>query len=100
MKLISGEDCRVHVLICTNERPDGRAACKMVGGEAFYFRIKQKLKETGLSATHWATRTGCLGFCNTVGTTVTIHAQGQGQRWFNEVTDADFDFIWAEIVRE
>jgi len=100
MKHIDADECTVHVLVCTNERPLPKNSCKLVGGQEFYQRIKTKLKDTGLSRTHWATRTGCLGFCNPVGTTVTIHAKGRPPRWFSEVTDADFDFIWDEIVRE
>ena len=61
--------------------------------------MKQKLKDTGLSATHWVTRTGCLGFCNNVGTTVTIHPEGKPTAWFTEVTEADFERIWNEIAK-
>ncbi len=100
MEKIDSQNCKVHVLICTNEKPTPKVCCQKVGGQDFYLRIKTKLKETGLVATHWATRTGCLGFCNDVGTTVTIYAQGKPARWYNEVTQEDFDFIWGEIVRE
>ena len=100
MKHLDCSECAVHVNVCTNERPAPRTSCKPVGGEAFYFRLKNKLKETGLSATHWASRTGCLGFCNAHGCTVTIHSKGKESRWYTEVTDSDFDFIWNEIVRE
>lgn len=100
MKTVDGSDCVVHVNICTNDRPAPKTGCGTFGGQDFYLSIKQKLKETGLSATHWVTRTGCLGFCNPVGCTVTIHRAGQSARWFNEVTKEDFDRIWGEIVRE
>ncbi len=100
MKRVDVSGCRVQVLICTNERPDERVACHQFGGQEFYLAVKEKLKLTGLRATHWATRTGCLGFCNSVGTTVAIHRDGQPARWFTEVTASDFDFIWQEIVRE
>lgn len=94
------DKCKVHVLVCTNQRPEGRTGCKDFGGQEFYQRIKDRLKSTGKISTHWVTRTGCLGFCNSVGTTVTIHRRGQPPEWFTEVTDADFDSVWEKIVRE
>ena len=93
-------DCKVHVCVCTNAREAPRTGCLDFGGLDFYTRLKHKLRETGLSATHWATRTGCLGFCNPVGTTVVIHIAGKPSLWFKEVTMADFDSIWQEIVRQ
>lgn len=100
MQTLDTTQCKVHVLVCTNEKDAPKSHCKRVGGQDFFMRLKTKLKETGLIATHWATRTGCLGFCNDVGTTVTIYASGKAPRWYNEVTAEDFDFIWNEIVRE
>ncbi len=100
MNEIDSKNCLVHVCVCTNQRPDGRTGCDDFGGTAFHKRLKDKLKTSGKIRTHWVTRTGCLGFCNTVGTTVTIHRRGEPSRWFSEVTDADFDSVWEEIVRE
>jgi len=99
MKAIDAQECKVHVLICTNEKPPGKACCKLVGGQEFYLKMKEKIKAEGLYNTHWATRTGCLGFCNMVGTTVTIHRPGQAPQWFSEVVPEDFDTIWAEVTR-
>jgi (2Fe-2S) ferredoxin len=89
--------CKVHVCVCTNERTDGRTACADFGGKDFFSALKLKVKSEGLSASHWITRTGCLGFCNTVGTTVVIHRTGQSSEWFSEVTAADFESIWEKI---
>ena len=100
MKDINSDRCKVHVLVCTNTRTDGRTACSDFGGLEFYKKLKDKLKTTGKVGTHWVTRTGCLGFCNSVGTTVTIHRRGEPPKWFSEVTEADFDSVWQDIVRE
>ncbi len=94
------EECKVQVLVCTNERPPGKTCCFKCGGQDFYLALKTRLKQEGLNNTHWATRTGCLGFCNDVGTTVAIHRKGEASQWFNEVTATDMDSIWQEIVRE
>ena len=99
MKALDCDECKVHVNVCTNDRPGPKPCCKNVGGQEFYQALKQKLKDTGLSATHWVTRTGCLGFCNDVGTTVTIHPKGKPSQWYNEVTSKDFEAIWNEIAR-
>lgn len=93
-------DCEVHVLVCTNERAPGKDSCRLVGGQEFYQRIKERIRDEGLVRTHWATRTGCLGFCNPVGTTVTIHRKGQSPQWLTEVRLEDFDSVWREIVRK
>ena len=99
MKEVDAKECQVQVLICTNERPPGKSCCKKVGGQEFYQAIKDKIKKDGLYNTHWATRTGCLGFCNDVGTTVAIHPKGKEPRWYSEVTAADFGAIWEEILK-
>ena len=98
MKDIDAKECELQVLVCTNDRTD-RTCCKAVGGQEFFEKLKRKLKETGKNSTRWATRTGCLGYCNAVGTTVTIHRFGEAPKWYSEVTDKDFDFIWNEVTK-
>jgi (2Fe-2S) ferredoxin len=100
MKNVDSSRCRSHTLICTNQRSDGRTACHDFGGQAFFMKVKDRLKQTGKLSTHWATRTGCLGFCNSVGTTVVIHRPGEEPQWMTEVTDEDFDSVWDQIVRD
>ena len=98
MKPVDPQECEVQVLVCTNERPPGKSCCKKVGGQDFYDKLKAKLKETKLNQTHWAVRTGCLGYCNDVGTTVFIQPRGKQPTWYNEVTAEDFDRIWEELI--
>ena len=98
MKPIDAAECETQILVCTNERPEGRDCCKKYGGQEFYDRLKKQLKETGKNATHWATRTGCLGYCNNVGTTITIHRKGKEPEWLSEVTNADFETVWKKIT--
>jgi predicted metal-binding protein len=99
MKSEEASECRVQVFVCTNERPAPKTGCKNFGGQEFYDRLKKKLKENGRSDI-WLTRTGCLGFCNPVGTTVSIHSVGGKLHYYSEVTEVDLDFIWNEIVRQ
>lgn len=100
MKPVETRGCRVHILVCVNEREAAETSCHQVGGNEFYRRLKEKVSRSGLTSSHWITRTHCLGFCNKVGTTLTIHARDLPARWFSEVTEADFDFIWGEIMRQ
>jgi (2Fe-2S) ferredoxin len=99
MKEVDASGCRVHVLVCTNERKDGMVSCKPVGGYDLYLALKDRARAAGIRATHWVTRTGCLGWCNAVGTTVCIERRGEAPRWFAEVTPADLERIWDAIVR-
>jgi|GEM_PF-899130 len=98
MKPLDQSKCKVHVFVCINERPAGKAACRAVGGQEFFLSLKNKLKESGLYSTHWVTKTGCLGNCNFVGCTVAIYSPGRASKWYTEVTQTDFDFIWNEIA--
>lgn len=91
---------KAHAFVCTNNRDDGRDACQAFGGQEFHAKLKAKLKEAGIYSTHKATRSGCLGYCNNVGCTVTIYRQGKPASWFTEVTDKDFDRIWDEITKQ
>ena len=91
-------DCKVHVNVCVNEKPLPKSCCSRVGGMEFFQSLKSKVREGNLTNDIWITRTGCLGFCNDVGTTVAIHAKGKPSRWYNEVTASDFDRIWQEIT--
>jgi (2Fe-2S) ferredoxin len=99
MKEHDSSECKVHVLVCTNEKAPGKPCCKPVGGQELYFKLKEKLKAEKLYDTHWITRTGCLDHCNLVGPTVVIQRPGGKDEWYSEVTEADFDKIWNKITR-
>lgn len=98
MQEINAKNCRVHVLICTNERPAPRTACNTFGGQEFFLKFKQRVKDKGMYNTHWVTRTGCLGFCNDTGTVVVIRRIGQPDKWYSDVTDSDFETLWNEAM--
>jgi len=94
---ITEYECLVHVNVCTNKKPAPKASCAPVGGVEFFQKLKAKTKETGIANDVWVTRTGCLGFCNSVGTTVVIHRKGAKSLWYTEVTAEDFEKIWDAI---
>lgn len=98
--VVDAERCEVQVLVCTNEREPGKSCCHKVGGMDFFTKLKTRVREEGLRGTHFITRTGCLGYCNDVGTTVVIHRRAQTPEWLSEVTAADFGTVWERTVRK
>ena len=85
-----------HVLVCTNEREQGRDCCSKVSGYETFRELKEWVKASGLASSIWITRTGCMGFCNSVGTTVVIHPE---QLWFKEVKKEEVQKI-KDIILE
>lgn len=98
MKTIDTTECRVQILVCTNERPEGKTCCKKVGGQEFYQRIKDRLKQEKMNDQTWAIRTGCLGFCNPEGTTAFIQDERGRRECYNELKPEDFDSLWNRIL--
>jgi predicted metal-binding protein len=96
MKEFEVPQCKVHVLVCTNERDNGKDSCGPIGGKACFLALKERTKREGRAASHWVTRTGCLGFCNPVGAVVKIE-RAEGDRWFKGVQEADLELLWKAI---
>ena len=97
MVLVDGKTCKVAVFVCVNDRPIERVSCAKVGGLEFYQQLKERVKTLGLHQSHWITRTGCLGFCNSTGTTVAVFKTGKDPVWYNEVKMEHLETIWKEI---
>jgi (2Fe-2S) ferredoxin len=93
-------DYKKHVLVCTNDRVDGRSSCQKIGGQDLYLKLKEAVKQKRLSQDIWVTRTGCLGFCNTLGPTVTIYSKDKEVKWYNEITADDFETIFQEVFND
>ncbi|PJA45884.1 ferredoxin [Candidatus Uhrbacteria bacterium CG_4_9_14_3_um_filter_50_9] len=77
------------VLVCTNERTDGRECCAQKGSIDLHQKIKEAIKAVDPEIR--VSRTGCLGNCAS-GVSVVIMPDNL---WLGEVTEADI----AEIVR-
>jgi|SRR3989338_3937976 len=71
-----------HIMVCTNERESERECCSKVQGYEIFRELKDWVKSKGLASKIWVTRTGCLGFCNSIGATIAIYPD---QLWFKEV---------------
>ena len=79
-----------HVLVCTNEREQGKDCCSHVDGYEIFRELKDWVKSNGLASSVWITRTGCLGFCNNIGATIVIYPD---QLWFKQVKKEELQII-------
>ena len=85
-----------HILVCTQEKPDGLPACAATGGKALLDAIRGKLGAAGLANDTLVTGCGCLGLCER-GPNVVVYPQG---RWYTGVQPADIDGIVREELQQ
>jgi len=79
-----------HVFVCVNEREEEMSDCKKVKGYEVFMNLKEFVISNGLAREIWITKTGCLGFCNDVGTTIVIYPD---KVWFMQTTEQDLDEV-------
>ena len=79
------------ILVCLNERTDGRPCCLQRGATEVHARLKGWVREHGLSGRVRVSKSGCLDQCAR-GTTVVVLP---GFCWYGGVTLADADRIIA-----
>lgn len=82
------------VLVCTNERTDGRESCGPKGGVELHAHIKQAVREANVRVR--VSRSGCLDNCKT-GPSVVIMPDNI---WLGAVTDQDVPRIVAYLKGE
>jgi len=89
---------RIHILVCTNERPVDAPlpCCGRAGGLEVAQALRRAVSQAGLGGEVWVTHTGCLTFCNKVGTTVVAYPQGQ---WFTEVRPEDAADLLKSLLK-
>lgn len=90
----AGTPFRRLVLVCTNERTDGRESCGPKGGLALHKHIKEALRLVDPSIR--VSRSGCLDNCKS-GPTVVIMPDNI---WLGGVTDQDVPRILAYLSGE
>ena len=97
MKQIKSPLPEKHIFVCINEREIGRDCCSRAGGMEVFRKIKSFIMSNGLASRIWVTKTGCQGFCNNVGTTITIYPE---QKILTEVNAAEVEGILEEALKE
>ncbi len=75
------------VLVCTNDRENGKECCHQKGSADLHQKLKQAVKAVDLQVR--VSRTGCLGNCLS-GASVVIMPD---DIWLGEVTEDDIDEI-------
>ena len=84
-----------HVLVCTQDKPDGVPACGASGGKPLLEAVRASVGAAGLMDRTLVTGCGCLGLCER-GPNVLIHPQG---RWYASVrADEVAAIVNAELV--
>ncbi|TVQ97254.1 MAG: (2Fe-2S) ferredoxin domain-containing protein [Deltaproteobacteria bacterium] len=89
---------RLHVLVCTNERPpDDLPSCAPNGAREVLDALRAAARRRGLRVEVQITPTGCLGWCHAEGTTVAAWPAGRFHRHVRP-TDAEalLDHLLAE----
>jgi len=98
MKVATDLGYKRHVFVCVNEREEEESCCKKVKGYEIFRALKDFVINNGLAKDIWVTKTGCLGFCNDVGTTIVVYPEGT---WFMQTTPDDLkevkDFVLKDL---
>jgi len=96
MKIIKDLGYERHVFVCVNEREEEQSDCKKVKGHEVFMALKEFVIKNGLAGSIWVTKTGCLGFCNDVGTTIVVYPD---KIWFMQTTEQDLDEVKEFITK-
>ena len=84
-----------HVLVCTQDKPDGVPACGATGGKRLLEAMRASVGAARLMDRTLVTGCGCLGLCER-GPNVLIHPQG---RWYTAVRPEETEaIVRAELV--
>ncbi|MFN8549483.1 MAG: (2Fe-2S) ferredoxin domain-containing protein [Candidatus Eisenbacteria bacterium] len=82
------------ILVCVNQRPDGKACCMDGPAQEIRDTMKEKVKARGLKGRVRVSQTGCLDRCSE-GPNVFVFPAGT---WYSHVTLEDIDTILARHV--
>lgn len=82
-----GKKYRKVVLVCTNQKEDGKECCAMKGAKELHLKLKEEMKKTDLTVR--VSKSGCLDRCSE-GVTVTIQPD---DIWLGGATEADIPEI-------
>jgi (2Fe-2S) ferredoxin len=86
---------KVHVFVCTNERPEGhpRGCCKNRGSASVLMELKKQAAASGLTQQIRIQQSGCLDRCEE-GPVAVFYPQGQ---WYGHLTLQDVPELVKEI---
>ena len=84
------EPFRIHIFVCTQQKPEGVACCPASGSFAVLKELDREIQARGLSKDVQLTTCGCLGLCDE-GPMVIVYPEGV---WYRRIQPQDV----AEIV--
>ncbi len=84
------EPYRIHVFVCTQQKPEGVSSCPARGSLAVLDRLDKEVQARGLAGEIQVTTSGCMGLCDE-GPIMVVYPEGL---WYRHVGPADA----AEIV--
>ena len=87
-----GKKYRKVVLVCTNQKENGKECCAMKGAADLHAKLKEEMKKVDLTVR--VSRSGCLDRCAD-GVTVAIMPDDV---WLGGVTEADIPEIVAKAT--
>lgn len=86
----------IQIFVCTNLRPSASPlpCCSNADGDAVATALRNAASRSSFRGQIWVTQTGCLTFCNRIGTTVVAYPMA---RWFTEVKVEDIPTLLREV---
>lgn len=83
-----------HILLCTNQKAEGKVCCANTGGKDFFSYLKTKLVALNMHGPgqYRVSQSGCLGRC-ALGPCIVIYPEGI---WYSYHSLADIDRIINE----
>lgn len=93
---LTESEVQLHVFVCTNQKPEGRACCANLGGKEFREQLKKRISaHPELKSVVRINSSGCLDKCSE-GIACVIYPKGQ---WLTQVKMDDLDELELKILQ-
>src|ERR1035438_4425284 len=79
------EPFRIHLFVCTKQKPDGATSCAAKGSAAVVNALDREIRARGLSNDVQMTTCGCMGLCDE-GPVMVVYPEGI---WYRRVQPLD-----------
>ncbi|MGA9061108.1 MAG: methyltransferase [Terracidiphilus sp.] len=89
------EPFRIHLFVCTQQKPEGVASCHAAGSSALLDRLDREIRARGLSEDVQLTTSGCMGLCEE-GPVLVVYPEGV---WYRRVQANDIPEIVDRHLR-
>ncbi len=90
------EPFRIHLFVCTQQKPEGVPSCPANGSFAVLDRLDREIHALGLSRDVQLTTCGCMGLCDE-GPVMVIYPEGV---WYRRVQPSDVSEIACQHLRD